>query len=55
MVLMMQFFSCPSDLTLAYEMAGEGSPLVLVHGSVSDHMTAPDPYAETTTRLLLGN
>lgn len=39
MVLMMRFFSCPSGATMSYEMAGEGSPLVLVHGSFSDHVT----------------
>ncbi|WP_415727083.1 alpha/beta fold hydrolase [Pseudaminobacter sp. NGMCC 1.201702] len=36
---MMQFFPCPSGATLSYEKAGDGSPLVLVHGSFSDHET----------------
>ena len=35
----MQFFSCPSGATLSYEKTGKGSPLVLVHGSFSDHET----------------
>jgi pimeloyl-ACP methyl ester carboxylesterase len=36
---MMQFFSCPGSATLSYEKAGKGPPLVLVHGSFSDHET----------------
>jgi pimeloyl-ACP methyl ester carboxylesterase len=36
---MMQFFPCPSGATLSYEKAGDGPPLVLVHGSFSDHET----------------
>lgn len=35
----MQFFPCPSGATLSYEKAGDGSPLVLVHGSFSNHET----------------
>lgn len=35
----MQFFSCPNGATLSYEKAGRGPPLVLVHGSFSDHET----------------
>lgn len=35
----MQLFSCPSGAKLSYEIYGEGPPLVLVHGSFSDHET----------------
>ncbi|MCD7059388.1 alpha/beta fold hydrolase [Pelagibacterium xiamenense] len=35
----MQVFSCPGGATLSYEKAGQGPPLVLVHGSFSDHET----------------
>ena len=37
--LIMQLFSCPSGATLSYERGGKGAPLVLVHGSFSDHDT----------------
>lgn len=35
----MQLFPCPSGAILSYEISGNGPPLVLVHGSFSDHET----------------
>ncbi len=35
----MEIFYCPSGANLSYERSGEGPPLVLVHGSFSDHKT----------------
>lgn len=35
----MQNFLCPSGSNLSYEISGIGPPLVLVHGSFSDHRT----------------
>jgi pimeloyl-ACP methyl ester carboxylesterase len=35
----MQRISTPADITISYERYGSGPPLVLVHGSFSDHNT----------------
>ena len=35
----MRLFSCPGGEALSYEKSGQGVPLVLVHGSFSDHDT----------------
>lgn len=35
----MKLFACPSGGRLSYETSGAGTPLVLVHGSFSDHET----------------
>lgn len=35
----MELFTCPSGARLSYEKTGHGPPLVLVHGSFSDHET----------------
>jgi pimeloyl-ACP methyl ester carboxylesterase len=34
-----QIFFCPSGSRLSYEISGKGPPLILVHGSFSDHET----------------
>ncbi|WNZ27711.1 alpha/beta hydrolase [Leptolyngbya sp. NK1-12] len=35
----MQYFTSPTHTTVSYDQYGSGPPLVLVHGSFSDHIT----------------